>query len=161
MARPETCVTFGLDNTLFALPVAAVVEILDTREIASLPRAPGHLLGLIDRRGASVPVVDLRRLMGRGDRTDTPETRIVVLALPGDAGHSVGLRVDRVIEVTALDDAGSAPLAEADLLRWREHMIAGIGRRNGSFVTVLDVAGLFAAELSDLPANAARPAEDA
>lgn len=195
MATDETVVTFGIGSALFALPVAPVVEILDAREIAPLPRAPAHLLGLIDRRGASVPVVDLRRLLGQPDRDDTPDTRIVVLSLaaPGRetggeegagenragedgaretdvsngaagaatagadpapagaaAGHHVGLRVDRVTEVTVLDEAGSAPLAEADLLRWNERMVSGIGRRNGAFVTVLDVGGLFAGDLRAL-----------
>jgi purine-binding chemotaxis protein CheW len=184
MATDETVVTFGLGDAVFALPVAPVLEILDARDAAPLPRAPAHLLGLIDRRGASVPVVDLRRLLGLPERADTPDTRIIVLglaaqapaedgpgaALPGtvpagaDGPHdgasspdgararSVGLRVDRVIEVTALDDAGSAPLCEAGLLHWNERLVAGIGRRGGAFVSVLDVAGLFAGEPGALPA---------
>ena len=41
-----------------------VQEILDLRPIARLPHAPASFLGLTDVRGHSVPVVDLRRLLG-------------------------------------------------------------------------------------------------
>lgn len=152
MTSADTVVTFGIGKADFALPVAPVVEILDARDISPLPRAPAHLLGLIDRRGASVPVVDLRRLLGQPDADDTDRTRIIVLRLVGRGAGAqhVGLRVDQVTEVTQLDDAGSEPLAEAELLRWHERMVAGIGRRDERFVTMLDVDGLFDGDLRDL-----------
>lgn len=142
----QTVITFGIEAALFALPVAPVVEILDARDVAPLPRSPAHLLGLIDRRGFSVPVVDFRTMIDRPPRPDDPDTRIIVLHPDGEEPHRriVGLRVDRVIEVTELEEAGTGPLPEADLLRWRERMVAGIGRRGRAFVILLDVAGVFA-----------------
>lgn len=141
----ETIITFGIGSALYALPVTPVLEILDTRDIAPLPRAPAHLLGLIDRRGVSVPVVDMRLLLGLETLQSTDETRILVLrvALEGEDTGVLGLRVDRVIEVTVLDDARSDDLPEADLLDWNARMVSGIGRREGAFVTVLDIDYLF------------------
>lgn len=142
-------VTFLSDTARFAIPVAPVVEILEMSEIAPLPRAPKYLLGLIDRRGTSVPVVDLRRLLGQQDTVDTTETRLIVLQLPpSEAPRTVGLRVDRVTEVAELDAAGAEPLKEAGLVRWNERMVAGIGKRNSKFVTVIDVVGLFDPQVS-------------
>lgn len=154
MHTEETVVTFEIGKACFALPINPVVEILDARSISPLPRTPKHLLGLIDRRGASVPVVDLRRLLGQADADDTDSTRIIVLRIdrPDQQRQNVGLRVDQVTEVTQLDEAGSAPLTEADLLRWHEKMVAGIGRRDDAFVTVLDVEGLFASDFDELAA---------
>lgn len=145
-----TVVTFGLGEALFALPVAEVIEIIDAEAPAPLPRAPAHLLGLIDRRGQSVPVADLRGLLGLAPRADHGDTRIIVMNLPGagEPPHAVGLRVDRVIEVARLDGEGPVPLAEAGLLRWDERMVAGIGRREGRFVTVLRAEGLFEPDLA-------------
>ena len=146
--RTGVVLTFGLADALFALPVAPVVEILDAQPVAPLPNAPAHLLGLIDRRGVSVPVVDLRLLMGMPPRADDPDTRIVVLRPDAEeASHIVGLRLDRVFEVTELDHAESAPLPEAGLLGWDEAMVSGIGRRNGAFISVLRLMGLFEARL--------------
>ncbi|WP_210530863.1 chemotaxis protein CheW [Rubellimicrobium arenae] len=141
-------VTFGLGDSLFALPVALVQEILDPRPVSRLPNAPAHLLGVIDVRGASVAVIDLRILLGEPARADEPDTRIMVLQIPksGDA-LLVALRVDRVIEVAGLDDDRLEPLAEAGFLDWDQRMVEGIGRRDGTFVTVLRVAGLFDPEV--------------
>ncbi len=57
-------VTLGIDRELFAVPVQTVVEILDMRQMFRVPDAPAHLAGLIDVRGRSVPVVDLRVKLG-------------------------------------------------------------------------------------------------
>ena len=151
MSIDGTFVTFGIGHALFALPVAPVVAILEMRDTAPLPRSPAFLLGLIDRRGASVPIVDFRRLLGQPDQEDTLDTRLIVLSFEGtEAVSTVGLRVDRVTEVTELDHADKAPLREADLVKWNERMVAGIGRRHGRFVTVIDVEGLFAGDLGQL-----------
>lgn len=146
--KAETVVTFGMGEELFALPVAAVREILDPPRLSRLPGAPEHVLGLIDVRGASVAVVDLRLLLGQPPREDTQDTRIVVLNVErGGRRHVVALRTDRVIEVAELDEGRHEPLAEAELLHWDERVVAGIGRRGGAFVTVLDLDRMFDARV--------------
>jgi purine-binding chemotaxis protein CheW len=153
-------VTFGMGETLFALPVALVQEILDPRPVSRLPNSPPHLLGVIDVRGSSVAVIDLRTLLGEPPRAEQPDTRIMVLQIGprgGGAGSlQVALRVDRVIEVTGLDDGRLEALAEAAFIDWDQRMVEGIGRRNGTFVAVLRVDGLFDREM--IAALAARSA---
>lgn len=142
--QPGTVMTFGLGEALFALPVTLVQEILDTRPVSPLPNMPPHLLGVIDVRGTSVAVVDLRRLLGEPAREEAPDTRLVVLLLDhGGERFPVALRVDRVIEVTGLDEGRLEPVAAAELLNWDPRIVAGLGRRNGAFVTVLRGQGLF------------------
>ena len=89
MAEQAQYVTIGVANELFAAPVAKVQEILDMQVIARLPRAPDHLLGIIDVRGEGVPVLDLRLTLGLPAATDTENTRIVVLAVT-DGGDGTG-----------------------------------------------------------------------
>lgn len=142
MAERAQYVTLGVADELFAAPVGKVQEILDMRPIARLPQAPDSLLGMIDVRGQGIPVVDLRLTLGLPAVLDTENTRIIVLALAGHGGdRRLGLRADRVFEVTILDDEALDPppvVAGA----WLGHCIAGIGRRNGRFVTVLDLERL-------------------
>ncbi len=143
-------VTFIADHALYAVQVSRVQEILDLRPVAVMPNAPAHLLGIIDLRGANIPVVDLRRLLGRDPGEDTAQTRILVVALlHRGARVIIGVKTDRVIEVTQLDEGRVQPLAEADLLRWSGSAIAGIGRLKGDVVSVLDLDRLF--ERVDLP----------
>ena len=147
--QPGTVTTFGLGEALFALPVTMVQEILDARPVSPLPNMPPHLLGVIDVRGASVAVVDLRLLLGEPPRDDAADTRFVVLLLERDGQpRPVALRVDRVIEVTGLDDGRMEPVAGAELLSWDPRVVAGLGRRNGAFVTVLRTDGLFDGEMA-------------
>lgn len=132
-------VTLGVADEKFAAPVTKVQEILDMRTISRLPRAPENFLGIIDVRGQGVPVLDLRLTLGMEPAADTENTRIVVLAIGGPSGPvTLGLRADRVFEVTVLDSDQLDP-APALNSGWSGHCIEGIGRRNGEFVTVLDL----------------------
>lgn len=132
-------VTLGVADELFAAPVTKVQEILDMRAISRLPRAPENFLGIIDVRGQGVPVLDLRLTLGMEPVADTETTRIVVLSVKSSAGSvTLGLRADRVFEVTVLDSETLDP-PPAFNARWQDHCIEGIGRRNGQFVTVLDL----------------------
>jgi purine-binding chemotaxis protein CheW len=139
MAELSQYVTLGVAGEVFAAPVSKVQEILDMRPIARLPRAPDNLLGMIDVRGQGIPVLDLRLTLGLPAVDDTENTRIVVLGVEGPTGFvTLGLRADRVFEVTVLDsDALNPPPAIST--SWNGHCIEGIGRRNGQFVTVLDL----------------------
>ncbi|MEY4982340.1 MAG: hypothetical protein RIR62_606 [Pseudomonadota bacterium] len=153
MHNSNDVVTFNADAALYAVPVSRVQEILDLRPVARMPNAPAHLLGIIDLRGANIPVVDLRQLLGLPEGADTPQSRILVVGIVHrGARTTIGIKTDRVIEVTLLDDPDLRPLEEeADLLRWTGSPIAGIGRCKGEVVSVLDLDRLFARV--DLPAD--------
>ncbi|MGP3699293.1 chemotaxis protein CheW [Rhodobacter sp. NSM] len=142
-ARPAEAppvVTFAAGEMLYALPVERVQEILDLRPIAPLPNAPAHLLGLCDVRGTGVPVVDLRSLLGLPPAEDTGHSRILVTWVESaSARHVVGLKTERVIEVTMLDDGRMQHMSSADMLNWTDTAVMGIGKRNGAFVTLLDI----------------------
>src|SRR5215813_9059823 len=103
MARspaPAMVVTLALGKEVCALEVAMVREILDSGPITRLPEAPPFLAGVIDVRGETVPVIDLRVKLGLTAAPVTPETRIVVVELGRrDRGLAVGLQVERVFEV--------------------------------------------------------------
>ncbi len=136
--------TLGIGDALFAVPVISVQEILDLRPIARLPHAPAHLLGVIDVRGDTVPVGNLRVMLGLDTTEDSEATRIVVLRFRSTGREAVvALKADRVFEVTALDTGEISDLPDDGMLRWDARMVAGLGRRNGVFVTVLDLQAMF------------------
>jgi purine-binding chemotaxis protein CheW len=139
-------VTLGIDREVFAVPVETVLEILDMRPMFRIPDAPAHLSGLIDLRGRSVPVIDLRLRLGLPQAPVTESTRILVLETPVKGrALTLGLIADRVFEVTGLDD--DAIEAAPDIgSRWRSDHIRGVGRRNDGFVVVFDLARLFSAD---------------
>ncbi len=146
MAGPSSesqFVTFSLDNEVFAVPVSVVREILDHEDAFKIPHGPEYLLGLRDVRGQGVPVIDLRLRLGMTKTEKTPHTRALVLDVPiGDKTLTLGLVADRVYEVTPFgrDEIEGAP----DIgVRWPSDYIAGVVRRNGGFVVIVDLARLF------------------
>ena len=137
MAAAVQYVTLGTSNEVFAAPVEKVREILDMCAVSRLPRMPPHMLGMIDVRGQTVPLVDLSLTLGLERADDTPQTRIVVMTIAGGVQATIAIRTDRVFEVASLDaEALEDPISLGG--QWSAHCVAGIGRRNGSFVTVLD-----------------------
>jgi len=140
----DSVVTFTLDGATYGIGVGRVREILDLCAVAPLPNAPAHVMGVIDLRGGTVPVVDLRRLLALPSAADTPQTRILVVwtEIDGD-GPVLGLRTDRVIEVARLDHPTLEPLSAAGTIAASCPAVAGIGRRDGAIVTVLDLGRLF------------------
>jgi purine-binding chemotaxis protein CheW len=136
-------VTFSLGEELFAVPVGVVREILDHEEAFKIPHGPDYLLGLRDVRGQGVPVIDLRLRLGMSGTVKTPHTRILVLDVPiGDRVLALGLVADRVYEVVPFrqEQIEAAP----DIgIRWRSDYIAGVVRRDQSFVVIVDLARLF------------------
>ncbi|WP_042694472.1 chemotaxis protein CheW [Azospirillum sp. B506] len=144
--EPAQYVTIGIDREVFAIEVGIVREILDLQPITRLPHAPPFLVGMIDVRGQGVPTVDLRVKLGLPSAQATANTRIIVLDVPqpGQAGSlTVGVVADRVFEVTALDDRNLEVPPQVGG-RWRSDCIQAIGRSNGTFVIVFDIARLFA-----------------
>lgn len=146
--------TLGLGRETFGIDIENVQEILDYRMPASLPQAPAFLVGMIDVRGQSYPVVDLRIKLGLPPEAPTPATRIILLnvPMPGRALR-VGFVADRVIEVTELDGTEMEAAPEVGG-RWNARYIAGIGRRGEAFVVVFDLVALMD---GDGPALAASP----
>ncbi len=148
----KTYLTCRLGDESVGLSVSRVMEILDPKPVTKLPRAPEFLLGYIDLRGESILVADMRLLLALPYKEDTPDTRIIVLWVQtGGMEVPIGLRADQVFEVTRLDDDKLETFAQQGLLNWDTRMVTGVGRRNGDFVTVLDLDRMLSSEvISDL-----------
>ena len=148
--------TFRIGDEVFAINVNATREVLDVSHITRLPTAPGYLRGVVNVRGNSIPVVDLRLKFGLPQVPDTLHTRIIVMDLQiGGEPVIVGGLADSVQEVLELEpqDINDPPSLG---LRWRTDLILGLGRRKEGFIIILDIERVFATEdLQSLTASAA------
>lgn len=136
-------VTFSLGEEIFAVPVEVVREILDHEEAFKIPHGPDYLLGLRDVRGQGVPVIDLRLRLGLSRTVKTPHTRILVLDVPLEQRMlALGLVADRVYEVVPFQPSQIEPAPDIGI-RWKSDYIAGVVRRDGGFVVIVDLARLF------------------
>ncbi len=148
-------VTLGIEREVFAVPVESVLEILDMQPVFRVPETPGYMLGLIDLRGRSVPVLDLRAKLGLPSVPPTETTRILVLEVDvGGRPLFLGLVADRVIEVLAFAPGDIEPPPDIGV-RWRSDYISGVGHRDARFVIIFNLARLFAEDAAALTRSAA------
>ena len=101
----ESQVTLGcfeVAGRVFALDVNSVREVVRWQPVTPLPKAPALIDGVIDLRGAVVPVVDLGRALNGEPAKISDCTRIAVAEVEGLV---LGLVVDAAIEVLAVSVA--------------------------------------------------------
>lgn len=146
MAEAAQYLTLGLDGETFGIAIRNVREILDMRPISKLPHAPDFLLGMIDVRGASFPIVDLRTKLGLPSVPATGATRIIILDVPmADRFVAVGFVADCAHEVTGIDqDVVEPPPTVGG--RWKSDYLAGIGKKGDKFVILFDLAKLMSTD---------------
>lgn len=152
--EPEQYLTFALAGESFAVPVRQVREVLDLQKMARVANAPPILLGMIDVRGQGIPVVDLARKLALPAGEPGEHTRLLVLEV-GPVGRQlvVAAVADAVHEVTQLDEAAIEPPPSFGE-KWDGHFMQGFGRRQGAFVTLLDLEQVFRGHELDTLATA-------
>ena len=92
-------VTFKLDGETYGINVMQVQEVLRHTEIAPVPGASHHVLGIINLRGNVVTVIDTRLRFGLAQADVNDNTRIVIIET---GRHVIGILVDAVAEVVYL-----------------------------------------------------------
>jgi purine-binding chemotaxis protein CheW len=97
---------------------------------------------MIDVRGSSYPIVDLRTKLDLPSVPATDATRIIILDVPLDGRLvGVGFVADRVFEVTGIDESQIEPPPTVGG-RWKSNYLAGIGKKGDCFVIIFDLAKL-------------------
>jgi len=97
-------VIFRLANEEYGAPIASVQEIVRVpEEMTRLPKAPAFIKGVVNLRGAILPVIDQRTRFDLDDIERNDRQRIMVFMI---GGIRTGFIVDSVSEVLKI--AGSA-----------------------------------------------------
>lgn len=141
--------TIALDEDIFALPVAAVREVLDPPPMTLVPFAPSHAPGLVNVRGNVMPLLDLRTRFGMEPIGDSDTTRIIVTHIdrPGDP-FLVGLRADAVYEVIDIPQGTVRP-APPGSTRWPATLMHGVIQRGDRYVIILNLDEIVAVETAN------------
>lgn len=135
--------TFKLGEELFAIDVSQVREVLEITHITKVPSAPEYMRGVVNVRGQSIPVVDLRLRFGLPRIAETVATRIVVMELELDGEVAVlGGMADSVHEVIELTPESVNPPPRI-AMRWRSEFIKGIAKHGDDFIILLDFNVVF------------------
>lgn len=140
---PLQCLTFALGDEMFALDIRSVREIIQYSPMTTVPLMPSFVRGVINLRGAVVPVIDLQARFGRPIASVGKKTCIVIFDCMRESERiELGLMVDAVSEVIdiAADCIEPPPNFGASV---RRDFIQGMGKVNNRFVIILEPAKAF------------------
>ncbi|OMG52989.1 chemotaxis protein CheW [Azonexus hydrophilus] len=145
-STPQQYLTFTLGGEMFAVAILNVKEIIEFGTVTEIPMMPGFIRGVINLRGAVVPVIDLSCRFGGKSTEVARRTCIVIVELEqGDQKHDIGVMVDAVSEVLEIARSEIEPPPSFGA-KIRTDFISGMGKVNGKFVIILDVARVLSVE---------------
>lgn len=148
-AERQQYLTFMLGGEVFAIGILGIKEIIEYAGLTVVPMMPNSIRGVINLRGAVVPVLDLAARFGRSPSVVARKTCIVIVEVPAiDSAHTphvMGVVVDAVNAVLeiAAGDIEPAPVFGA---RIRTDFIEGMGKVDGKFVILLNVSAILSTE---------------
>ena len=150
---PAQYLAFLVGAETLAIEILAVREIIEQRPLTRVPTLQHWIGGVINVRGAAVPVIDLSLRLGRPESPLTRRTCFVVIEC-GPQGHRrhVGLRVDAVRSVLDIAPRDIEPVP-AFGSRLDPAFVNGIGKVQGTFVKLLNVDAIVGETVS-LPPTA-------
>jgi len=131
-------VAFEMDDELYGADISEVAEILEMIPIMRLPNVPAFILGLVNLRGAIVPVIDLRIRFELAHKEFDADSRIIILK----AEHLiVGIIVDRLRELLRLDPSAFQPPPN-DVAKIDPEYFKEVAPVQGRMLIVLDIKRL-------------------
>jgi purine-binding chemotaxis protein CheW len=142
--------TFMLAGDVFAIGISAIKEIIEYSSLTEVPMMPSYVRGVINLRGAAVPVLDLLLRFGKQSSAVTKRTCIVIIEISAQGRRQdVGVIADSVDSVLDISASQIEPPPRFGT-KIRADFIQGMGKVNGRFVKLLDVDHVLAVEEMDL-----------
>lgn len=142
----KTYLTFRLEEEIFAVDVQHVHEVLDFRSTTKIPGAPDFMRGIINLRGAVVPVVDMRLKFGMTETEKKVSTCVIVMEVGrGENRTVIGALADAVKEVFEFEPGQIEPPPRFGE-KGRMDFIQAIGKRDDQFIIILNFNKAFSTE---------------
>ena len=147
--------SFRLGDETYGVDILAVKEIRGWAPVTRIPQSSAHVLGVLNLRGAIVPIMDLRRLFALASAEFTPVTVVIVMSLATPTGQrECGIVVDAVSDVVDIppDAIRPAPVLNSQA---GAHFISGLAQVDDQMLILLDAGVLLGRELVNLKDQAA------
>ena len=135
-------VTFKIADESYGVGVLKVQEIIGMTEIVYVPNSPEFMKGVINLRGAVVPVVDMRKRFRMEERKYDMFTVIIIVEVKEIL---VGMIVDTVSDVVGIPQNAIQETPHFTT-KIDTEFIAGIGQTNDKLVIILDIDKILSTE---------------
>ncbi|MBV2358610.1 chemotaxis protein CheW [Thalassococcus sp. CAU 1522] len=128
-------ITFSAGGQSFCLEITQIREIRRWTPVTALPHTGDDVLGVMNLRGAVIPIFDLSARFGLG-RTAENERNVVIVAASHES--TFGLLVESVSEILAVanEDIQETPDIQSDATK---QSIQGVIAVDGAMVRVINL----------------------
>ncbi len=142
-SKTNSYLTFKVEEEVYAANVSKVISILELSKITKIPRTPDYIKGVINLRGAVLPIVDLRIKFGLTPTEFTSNTCILVLEICiENTSIKLGALVDSVQEVLEIEDKDIMSPPNIGN-KFRSEFIEGMFKTENSFIMILNMDMVF------------------
>lgn len=138
---------FRLGAETYGVDILRVKEIRGWAPVTRIPQSPDHVLGVLNLRGAIVPIIDLRKRFELERAEFSPLTVIIVLSLHTEDGtRECGVVVDSVSDVVDLKQGAIKPAPSLGS-QARAQFIQGLANLDDRMLILLNVEELVIRDL--------------
>lgn len=153
--------TFMLDGEEYAVEILQVQEIKGWDTVTPVPNTPDYVMGVINLRGAVVPIIDLRKRFNLDAIIFGPTTVIIVVkVVDEDSERTVGVVVDAVSEVYRFNREDVQPPPDLGNAIGTE-FVRGLVAIEDKMVILLEINQLINSGVLDIQSDAPTAAEAA
>lgn len=141
----KSYLSFKLGKETFASNVSKVLNILEMPQITEVPQTPEYMVGVMNLRGAVLPVIDTRIKFGMGATVITANTCVLVLEISTKEKEvRIGALVDAVEEVLEIEEQDIKPSPSIGT-KYNTEFILGMVQQGESFIMILNMDNVFTA----------------
>lgn len=127
-----------LGEEWFGVGLEVVREFAHLRRVTAIPCCPPHIAGNMNLRGDILTLVDIRGRLNIPAASTAAEVMVIE-----SGGLSIGVPVDKVLEVIYLHPAGIAPMPAASQEE-KDEYCKGVARYGAGMVGILDMPKILA-----------------
>jgi purine-binding chemotaxis protein CheW len=135
-------ISFAIGDDQYGVDIMAVREIKGWTDITHHPKQPDYVRGVLNLRGAIVPIVDLRCRFGQGLTETTPLHIVIIVQVDG---RQIGLIGDRVLDIVSVEatQIQSVPRTTQGATT---DFLSGLVTHDNTMIALIDLTHLLAAQ---------------
>ena len=131
---------FSLADKEYAVDISSVREVRRLKAVIPIPKSLDFIEGVISLKGHVTPIINLRKKLGLAPAEKTNFNRVIITE---SNNHILGIIVDGVIGVIAIDEANVEPPDE--ILKKCEYL-TGVGKIGKRLILIISIEKLFSGE---------------
>ena len=135
-------VGFQIDEQQYAFRIEQIQEIIILDQITQTPQVADCVEGVSNLRGAIIPIINVRKLLGLAPKPTDSDTRTIVVNV---GGRTMGCTVDSVSHVIRIPEESIQPAPDT-VTGEGAHYISGFAKQDDRLVILLDIDELLRPE---------------